>query len=73
MSNKTYLQNKDEPSSLLNINENIDSNNTEIPSNSPTNQINKSWNKFREQEKKWHLSKLKGYISDEFRNIELAD
>lgn len=73
MFNKTYLPNKDKPSSLLNINENIDSKNTEIPSNSPTNQTNKSWNKFREQKKKWHLSKLKGYISDEFRNIELAD
>lgn len=73
MFNKTYLPNKDKPSSLLNINKNFDSNNTEIPSNSPPNQTNKSWNKFRAHKKKWRLSKLKGYISDEFRNIELTD
>ena len=73
MSNKLYTPNKDKSDSLWGVNKNINSDSTEIPSDIPNNQIIKSRDAFREQQRKWHLSKVEGYVSDEFRSIAFAD
>lgn len=74
MSNKLYTPRSEDKSDFLwGVNKNINSDSTEIPSDIPNNQIIKSRDTFREQQRKWHLSKVEGYVSDEFRNIAFTD
>jgi hypothetical protein len=73
MSSKFYTQSENRPDSLWGVNEHINSNGITIPSEVPNNKIDENRDKFREEQRKWHLSKLEGYVSDEFRNIEFAD
>ena len=73
MSNKLYTPSEDKSDFLWGANKNINSDSTEIPSDIPNYQIIKSRDAFREQQRKWHLSKVEGYVSDEFRNIAFAD
>ena len=73
MSNKLYITSKDKPDSLWSVNKYINSDSTATPSDIPNNEIDENRDKFREQQRKWHPSKLEGYVSDEFRNVEFAD
>jgi hypothetical protein len=73
MSNKLYTPSEDKPDSLWGVNKYINSDSTAISSDIPNNEIDESRDKFREQQRKWHPSKLEGYVSDEFRNVEFAD
>lgn len=73
MSNKLYTPSEDKPDSLWGVSKYIDSGSTEIPLDISNNEIDKNKDKFREQQRKWHPSKLEGYVSDEFRNVEFAD
>ena len=73
MPNELYTPSEDMPDSLLGVNKYINCDNTKITSGIMNNQIDNYKGKSREQQRKWHPSKLDGYISDEFRNIELAD
>ena len=73
MSNKLYRSSEDKPDSLWRVNKYINNCCTETPSDILNSKIDKNRDIFREQQRKWHPSKLEGYISDEFRNVELAD
>jgi hypothetical protein len=73
VSNKFYTPSKDKSDSLWGVNKYINSDSTAIPSDIPNNEIDGNRDKLREQQRKWHQSKLEGYVSDEFRNIEFAD
>jgi hypothetical protein len=73
VSNKLYTPSEDKPGSLWSVNKYINSDSTEILSDIRNNETGENRDIFREQQRKWHLSKLKGYISDEFRKIEFAD
>lgn len=73
MSDKLYKSSKDKSNTLWGINKYINNDRAEVPSDIPNNEIDQNRNKSREQQRKWHTSKLEGYVSDEFRNIEFAD
>ena len=73
MSNKLYTPSKNKPDSLWGVNKYINNDSTEISSDIPNNKPDKNRNELREQQRRWNPSKLEGYVSDEFRNIEFAD
>ena len=73
MSKKLCTPSENNPDSLWGVNKYINSDSTEVPSDIQNNVIDESRDKFREQQRKWHPSKLEGYVSDEFRNVEFAD
>ena len=73
MSKKLCTLTENKPNSLWGVNKYINSDSTEVPSDIQNNVTDESRDKFKEQQRKWHLSKLEGYVSDEFRNIEFAD
>lgn len=73
MSNKPYTPSEDNPNSLWGVNRYINNDRTEISSDISNNEIDGNRDKFREQQRKWHPSKLEGYVSDEFRNVEFSD
>jgi len=73
LSNKLYRSSEDELNSLWGVNKHINNDSTEIPLDIQNNEIDENKDIFRGQQIKWHLSKLEGYVSDEFRNIKFAD
>lgn len=65
MTNKVYIPNED-----------IVVNKAEKPQKVLDKQTKKkNWDKFKEPYlfRKWHLSNLRGYISDEFRNLRFTN
>ncbi len=73
MSNKLYTPSEDKPNFLWSVNKYMNSDSTEIPSDIQNNEIDENRDESREQQRKWHPSKLEGYVSDEFRNVEFSD
>lgn len=73
MPNKLYTPSEANRNSLWGVNRCINNDRTKIPSSISNNEIDGNRDKFREQKRKWHPSKLEGYVSDEFRNVEFAD
>ena len=74
MSDKHNILGENKPDSFNEANDDIDSNEENNPIDFRANQTIESSNKLNEQSiTRWHPSKLEGYVSDEFRNIEFAD
>jgi len=68
VSNKLCIPNENKPDYFLDTNKYINSETTEIPSDIRNNGIDENRDKIREQQRKWHLSELEGYVSDECYN-----
>lgn len=74
MSGKLNRLGENKPDSLGENKDGLESGEKKDPIDIRANQTIESCNKLNEQSiTRWHLSKLEGYVSDEFRNIEFAD
>jgi hypothetical protein len=74
MSDKHNILGKNKPDSFSEENDGFESNEEKNPVDIRANQTIESCSKLNEQSLiRWHPSRLKGYVSDEFRNVEFAD
>ncbi len=74
MSGKHNILGENKPDSFGGKKDRFESDEEKDPIDIQANQTIESCNKLNEQSiTRWHLSKLEGYVSDEFRNIEFAD
>ena len=74
MSGRHNILGKSKPDSFSEADVGFESNNEKNSINIRDNQTIESCNNLNEPSIKcWHPSKLEGYVSDEFRNVEFAD